>query len=32
VGTGYFDAVTEAVSGDGVSTLALTGSTEADQF
>jgi isocitrate lyase len=32
VGTGYFDAVTEAVSGDGVSTLALTGSTEAAQF
>jgi isocitrate lyase len=32
VGTGYFDAVTEAVSGDGVSTLALTGSTEEDQF
>jgi len=32
VGTGYFDAVTEAVSGDGVSTLALTGSTETAQF
>ena len=32
VGTGYFDAVAEAVSGDGVSTLALTGSTEVDQF
>ena len=32
VGTGYFDAVAEAVSGDDVSTLALTGSTEADQF
>jgi isocitrate lyase len=32
VGTGYFDAVAEAVSGDGVSTLALTGSTEAAQF
>jgi isocitrate lyase len=32
VGTGYFDAVTEAISGDSVSTLALTGSTEAAQF
>jgi len=32
VGTGYFDAVAEAVSGDSVSTLALTGSTEAEQF
>jgi len=32
VGTGYFDAVAEAVSGDEVSTLALTGSTEAAQF
>jgi isocitrate lyase len=32
VGTGYFDAVAEAVSGDGVSTLGLTGSTEAAQF
>jgi isocitrate lyase len=32
VGTGYFDAVAEAVSGDGVSTLALTGSTETAQF
>jgi isocitrate lyase len=32
VGTGYFDAVAEAVSGDSVSTLALTGSTEKDQF
>lgn len=31
-GTGYFDAVAEAVSGDGVSTLGLTGSTEAAQF
>ena len=32
VGTGYFDAVVETVSGDGVSTLGLTGSTEAAQF
>jgi len=32
VGTGYFDAVIEAISGDSVSTLALTGSTEAAQF
>ena len=32
VGTGYFDAVAEAVSGDSVSTLALTGSTETAQF
>jgi isocitrate lyase len=32
VGTGYFDAVAEAVSGDGISTLGLTGSTEEAQF
>jgi isocitrate lyase len=32
VGTGYFDRVTRAVSGDGSSTLALEGSTEAAQF
>jgi isocitrate lyase len=32
VGTGYFDAVAEAVSGGLLSTLALEGSTEAAQF
>jgi len=32
VGTGYFDAVAEAVSGGGASTLGLTGSTEEAQF
>jgi isocitrate lyase len=32
VGTGYFDAVAEAVSGGATSTLALAGSTEAEQF
>jgi isocitrate lyase len=32
VGTGYYDAVAEAGRGDGVSTLALTGSTETDPF
>ena len=32
VGAGYFDAVMEAVSGGQSSTLALTGSTEEDQF
>jgi isocitrate lyase len=32
VGTGYFDAVAQAVSGDEVSTLALEGSTEQAQF
>jgi isocitrate lyase len=32
VGTGYFDAVTEIVSGGLCSTLALTGSTETSQF
>jgi len=32
VGTGYFDKVTEAVSGGSTSTLALTESTESQQF
>jgi isocitrate lyase len=32
VGAGYFDKVVEAVSGGQSSTLALTGSTEAEQF
>ena len=32
VGTGYFDAVTQAVSGGQASTTALAGSTEAAQF
>lgn len=32
VGTGYFDLVSEAVSGGESSTTALTGSTEAEQF
>ncbi|HET6203052.1 MAG TPA: isocitrate lyase [Planctomycetota bacterium] len=32
VGTGYFDAVIEAISGGGASTAALEGSTEAAQF
>jgi isocitrate lyase len=32
VGTGYFDAVAQAVSGDTVSTRALEGSTEEAQF
>lgn len=32
VGTGYFDAVTQAVSGEGSSVTALTGSTEEAQF
>ena len=32
VGTGYFDAVTQAVQGAGSSTVALKGSTEEDQF
>lgn len=32
VGTGYFDAVASIVSGGDVSTLALDGSTEAEQF
>ncbi|MCY1056345.1 isocitrate lyase [Nannocystis sp. SCPEA4] len=32
VGTGYFDAVAEIISGGAASTLALEGSTEAQQF
>jgi len=32
VGTGYFDAVTTAISGAGASTTAMTDSTETDQF
>jgi isocitrate lyase len=32
VGTGYFDEVAQAVSGGLASTLALVGSTEAQQF
>jgi isocitrate lyase len=32
VGTGYFDAVSEVISGGASSTLALTGSTEKSQF
>jgi len=32
VGTGYFDVVTEIVSGGASSTLALEGSTEQQQF
>jgi len=32
VGAGYFDLVSQAVSGDNPSTLALAGSTEEDQF
>jgi len=32
VGTGYFDAVTQAVSQGKSSTTALAGSTEAEQF
>lgn len=32
VGTGYFDAVTQAIEGDESSTTALKGSTEASQF
>jgi isocitrate lyase len=32
VGTGYFDAVAEAISGGGASTLAMAGSTERAQF
>ncbi len=32
VGTGYFDAVSQAVSGGNSSTTALAGSTEAEQF
>jgi isocitrate lyase len=32
VGTGYFDAVSEVIAGDQLSTLALRGSTEEEQF
>ena len=32
VGTGYFDLVAETIGGPDASTVALTGSTEADQF
>src|SRR5919198_1172584 len=32
VGTGYFDMVAETIGGPDASTVALTGSTEADQF
>jgi isocitrate lyase len=32
VGAGYFDAVSNAVAGGEASTLALVGSTEAEQF
>jgi isocitrate lyase len=32
VGTGYFDAVSNAIAGGQSSTTALTGSTEEDQF
>jgi len=32
VGTGYFDAVAQAIAGGNSSTTALTGSTEAEQF
>ena len=32
VGTGYFDQVTQVISGGAASTLALDGSTEAEQF
>lgn len=32
VGTGYFDAVTQAITGGNSALTALTGSTEADQF
>jgi isocitrate lyase len=32
VGAGYFDKVSQAVSGANASTLALVGSTEAEQF
>jgi isocitrate lyase len=32
VGTGYFDAVAEAISGAGASSLAMAGSTEQSQF
>ena len=32
VGTGYFDAVTQAIQGGNSSTVALRGSTEEEQF
>ena len=32
VGTGYFDAVTQTIQGGKSSTVALTGSTEEEQF
>ena len=32
VGTGYFDKVSQVISGGNASTLALEGSTEEDQF
>ena len=32
VGTGYFDLVTETVTGGAGSTMALAGSTESEQF
>jgi hypothetical protein len=32
VGTGYFDALTQAISGGASSVTALAGSTEAEQF
>ncbi len=32
VGAGYFDLVSQAISGGSASTLALEGSTEAEQF
>jgi isocitrate lyase len=32
VGTGYFDLIAQTVSGGDASTVALAGSTEADQF
>jgi isocitrate lyase len=32
VGTGYFDAVAQAISGGTSSTTAMAGSTEAEQF
>ena len=32
VGTGYFDEVAQTIAGGGASTIALTGSTEEEQF
>ena len=32
VGTGYFDEVAGAIGGEGISTTALRGSTESEQF